>query len=115
MVSRQMIECLRKPARPEDRGANVLLCFSNAKEKLLGVLSKKPRPSLQILCLPQPFRIDSDCTPNRIAIALMAAQPEGDGVADVCHHVMQNSHLRSISVLEDDLEPAVVVDAGESE
>ena len=51
-----------------------------------------------------------DRSSNRIAIAFRAAQSKGNGIADLSHLIAQHADLRCVSILENNLKPAVVVE-----
>ena len=59
------------------------------------------------------LRLYSDARPNRIAVAFRPAQEEGDGMPYVSKLIPQNSNLRRIPVLEDELQAAILVNVGE--
>src|ERR1700730_245146 len=108
-----MLESLREPAGPADRGADSALDLSDPKEKFLAVLGQKSGAGLQVSGLPMSTRFDHYCSPDRIAVAFCSAQAECDRVANVLDCVAQYAKLRCVSVLEDNFQPPVVVQVGQ--
>ena len=79
------------------------------------MLCEKAGAGLQVFGLLDFACLDSDGGADRIAIALLSAQAEGDGAADAGEIVVQDAHLGRVAILQDDFEAAVVIDVGESE
>ena len=114
LVDRQILEGLGQAAGPANRGADRALAFPDPEEKLLGVLRQKSGTGLEIFCLAERLclRFDGDRGADRIAIAFLSTQAEGDGVANILHRVAQDAQLRSVPVFEDHFQPPVVVEVG---
>ncbi len=78
------------------------------------MLGQKTGPCLKILCLTKGARFDSNCSSDGVAIAGMASQAERYGTADVFHRIVQYPQLGGVAILEDHLEPSIVIEVGES-
>ena len=74
IVQWQILEFLYQAIGPSDRRFDRLLPLSNAEKQFLGVLGKKSRPCLQIFCLPQLSRFNSDRSADSVAIAFVPSK-----------------------------------------
>src|SRR5262249_23617720 len=114
-VDRNPVETLHQSAGPANCSAHKISRLSDSKENLLCMLRKKSRSSLKIFCLLATLHFDHDCGTNRIPIAFLAAQTEGDRIADSLHAVAQQSDLRRITVFQQNFDSAVVIEIGKCE
>ena len=113
MTDRQIFEGLRETTGPANGGSDERIGFAEAEKKFFGVLREEARPSLKIFCLAQSAGLNGDGRADSIAIALCAAEPEGNGGADFGHDVVENAELRGVPIFQDEFEPAVVIEVGE--
>src|SRR5581483_6614219 len=115
MVERQILEILCQAARPSYGRIHSFQILSQPKVKILGMLRQEPGTGLHILRLPERAFDDTDGCSDAVAIALVSPQAEGDGVAQMLHGIAQDAQLGSIPVLENNLDPAVAIEIGQSE
>src|ERR1700677_443555 len=109
MIDRQIVQLLLQPAWPADGSVHRPFGLSEAEEYILAVLRKKSRSGLQHFCL----GFHADGRANGVGIALYAAQTEGDGRRQIFDHILQQSKLRSIAILEKYLLPAILIEIGQ--
>src|ERR1700692_1058335 len=82
--------------------------------QLFRMLGQEPRTGLQIARLPKASGFHRDRRSDSIAIALGSAQTEGYGMPQLLHRVVQYAKLWCVPVLEDHLQPAIVIQIGQS-
>src|SRR5215472_1689540 len=79
------------------------------------MLRQETGARLKVFRLAKPVGLNCDRRADCIAVALCAAQAEADGCANRCHGVVQDTKLRSVAILQQDLEAPVVIDVCKSE
>ncbi len=114
-VYRQILEGLREAAGPANRRPDLAIGVAHAKEKFLGVLRQESGARLEIFGLAKVTNFNGHSGADRVAITLLSAQAECDGVANLFHGIAQHPQLRRVPVLENDFESPVVVDVGQGE
>jgi hypothetical protein len=115
VIRRQGFESLDKPARPADRGLNAPFASAQTKKQLLGMLRKKARPRLEQFDLAAPRAFYAHYRSDRVAIALLAPQPEAHRIASTLHHVAEDAELRPRAILKNHLQAAIMVEIRQSE
>ena len=91
VIHRQIGKLLEQSIRPADGGPDLSFRVPEAKEQFLGVLGQKAGSSLKVPGLAKGSNIHGDCRSDRVTVALPTTQPEGDGVPDGIHRVVQDA------------------------
>ena len=115
VVHRQFFEGLRETTGPANAWhATVPSTSSQSEEKLLGVLRQKSGTSLQIFGLAMVSCFDRDRGADRIAIALCVRADGMRSSAPMSFMALcRMRNLRRVAVLENDFQPAVVIEVGQ--
>ncbi len=104
-------ELLHQAGWPGDANLLHRLCGPQPKDDPLAVLRKESRTRLKPLRL----TIGLNPRPDRIAIRFRSPQLKRNRVVRSRAVVLQNSHLRTQAVLENDVRPSVAVEIGDRE
>ncbi len=88
--------------------------FPTPKNTSFECCARKPDPACRYFVCLKRSCFDCNSRPDRIAIALCPAQAKCDRIAKVLHSVVKNSQLRSIAILENELQPSVMIEIRES-
>src|SRR5271156_2491879 len=96
-----------------DDGAHRRPHLSEAKIDILGVLHKKTRPGAHGLSLAAGGGLKFNHGANRIAITLRSPQCKRDAQTERAQSILDHPDLWGSPVLENYIQPAVVVEIGE--
>src|SRR5579863_47022 len=104
MVERQIAQFLHQPARPSDRRAHRAFRVAQPEKYFLTMLREKSRSRLQHPSLPAQFSFHRDRSSDRVRITFNTMKPETDRRREILHHVLQDSQLRTIAVLQENFQ-----------
>ena len=115
VVPWKIVDILNKPAWPADRCRHGAFGLPESEEYLFAVLGKESGSGLKHARLTSRLCFHGNCRTNGVAIALGAAQPEGNRGWEILHRVLQKAHLWGIAVFQQHFLPAILIKVGESE
>ena len=106
---------LYQAARPTNRCVHGALGVAEAEEHILAVLGKKAGTGLQHARLAAGAAFNGHGGSDGVAIALGAAQSKCNRRWQIARGVLQQPELRSIAILQDYFEAAIMIEIGERE
>src|SRR5690242_1135929 len=115
VVRRKIAKLLHQPAGPANGNMYRFLGLPEAEENFLTMLREESGAGLQLACLLPHVGAQGDNCADPIAIAPSAAQSESDGWRQRQHYIAQHAKLRSIAILQEYFQPAIVIEIGQRE